>query len=145
MFHTPPTKAPLVPPSATTPSPLAIPRVVAGYFLLDDTILVGQRKGGKYDLHWEFPGGKREEGETDEQALKREWQEELGCNIEVGRRKGVHLHIAFTFALYYVHLDAPYTIPKAGYVHHAIRYLPLTDLRKLTPLTPGTRMALGLP
>ena len=33
--------------------------------------------------YWEFPGGKIEEGETKEEALKREIQEELGCVIEV--------------------------------------------------------------
>lgn len=33
--------------------------------------------------YWEFPGGKIEEGETKESALKREIMEELGCEIEV--------------------------------------------------------------
>lgn len=35
---------------------------------------------------WEFPGGKVEEGETDEVALARECQEELAVELEVGRR-----------------------------------------------------------
>ena len=47
--------------------------------------LVARRKpGGSQGGKWEFPGGKLEPGETSEQALVREFAEELAVPIEVG-------------------------------------------------------------
>ncbi|MDR1076826.1 MAG: Nudix family hydrolase [Xanthomonadaceae bacterium] len=62
--------------------------VVAG--VITDTrgrILLARRTGNS-DLAglWEFPGGKREPGETSEDALIRELREELGIEAEVGER-----------------------------------------------------------
>lgn len=51
----------------------------------DEKILIAQRLKGKYEDMWEFPGGKVEPGETEEQAIEREIMEEF--NIEV-RAKG---------------------------------------------------------
>lgn len=47
--------------------------------------LVCRRQGGGSCAHlWEFAGGKREEGETDEACLIRECREELGVEVAVG-------------------------------------------------------------
>jgi 8-oxo-dGTP diphosphatase len=48
----------------------------------DGALLISSRPLGKpYAGYWEFPGGKIEAGETVEQALRRELQEELGVTI----------------------------------------------------------------
>jgi 8-oxo-dGTP diphosphatase len=48
----------------------------------DGQFLLTSRPAGKvYEGYWEFPGGKIEAGETVEQALRRELQEEIGITI----------------------------------------------------------------
>lgn len=58
--------------------------VVAAIIIENDKILCTQRNLSKLDYisyKWEFPGGKVEAGETEEEAIKREIIEELDLEI----------------------------------------------------------------
>lgn len=59
--------------------------VAAGLVFREGKLLIAQRKP---DAHlaslWEFPGGKREPGETFEQCLHRELREELEIEVQAG-------------------------------------------------------------
>ena len=61
--------------------------VVAAAIARDGRYLVARRtRPADVAGLWEFPGGKVEPGETEEQALAREIREELGVEITVGTR-----------------------------------------------------------
>ena len=59
-------------------------QVAAAIIQQDGHYLIAKRKAGTHlGGFWEFPGGKREEGESLEACLRRELQEELGIEITV--------------------------------------------------------------
>ncbi len=61
--------------------------VVAALILRGDSVLICQRRADQPMAHkWEFPGGKMEPGESAEQALIRELEEELSIHAEIGSR-----------------------------------------------------------
>jgi len=60
-------------------------RVVAALILNENRILACQRtRHQPMPLKWEFPGGKIEEGEQPRTALRRELEEELGIEANIG-------------------------------------------------------------
>ena len=73
-------------------------RVVAAEIEQDGRYLITQRNPhAVLPLLWEFPGGKVEPNETDEQALARELMEASGVDVQVGKRA---MHVSHEYDTY---------------------------------------------
>lgn len=65
--------------------------IVAALIKNNGKVLLAQRlEDDAYGMLWEFPGGKVENGETDEQALAREMREELGIEVKILGREACY-------------------------------------------------------
>ncbi len=84
---------------------------------------------GDYKGGWEFPGGKVEEGETPEQALVREIQEELDTLIEVGPFIET---IEYDYPTFHLSMDCFYCEVREGHLElkeaEAARWLTRDDI-----------------
>ncbi len=70
-------------------------RVVGAMIERDGHYLITQRPPkATLPLLWEFPGGRVEPGETDQEALARELREEMGIEVAVGDRT-IHVEHAY--------------------------------------------------
>jgi 8-oxo-dGTP diphosphatase len=68
-------------------------RVVAAVIERDGRYLITQRNAGAVlPLLWEFPGGRVEPDETEEEALHREVKMRIGADVVVGEKIGEHHH-----------------------------------------------------
>ena len=68
---------------------------------------------GDYKGQWEFPGGKIEPGETPQQALKREIEEELDTEIAVGNLVGT---IEYDYPAFHLSMDCFWAEVTAGHL-----------------------------
>lgn len=112
-------------------------RVVAGIAVRNGTVLMQKRPKGKLrEGQWEHPGGKVEPGENPEDALRREWMEELGVPIRVAHYlagKYLLLERRIDIWFYYVVIEGdaepqPLEAEELAWVTpiHAIKHLPCT-------------------
>jgi A/G-specific adenine glycosylase len=106
--------------------------VTAAVIRQGDRVLLAKRPPGKVLAGlWEFPGGKRERGETLEACLRRELREELAVRVCVGRKIATVDH---AFSHLRIRLHA-YQAAIAGGVPRpvgaaAVRWVRIFDLRK---------------
>jgi 8-oxo-dGTP diphosphatase len=104
--------------------------IVAAAIITDGRVLACERSAPpEVAGRWEFPGGKVEPGESDEQALARECVEELGVRVEVGDRVGPDVPLAHgravlrVFAVRLFDGDVPRALE-----HTAMRWLSADEL-----------------
>jgi ADP-ribose pyrophosphatase len=113
-------------------------RVVAAVIRRGDTLLVCQRPTHKrHGGLWEFPGGKCENGESDETAIRRELREELNVEpVSIGRSEFEVADAGSPYLIAFI----PVTIevePRA-LEHSALVWAPIADLLAM-PLAPSDR------
>lgn len=104
--------------------------IVAAVIITDGHVLACERSApAEVAGRWEFPGGKVESGETDQQALVRECAEELGVRVEVGDRVGPDVPLAHgravlrVFAVRLLAGDVPRALE-----HTSMRWLAVDEL-----------------
>ena len=85
--------------------------VVAAAIYREGKVLAAQRGYGEFKGGWEFPGGKIEPGETQEQAIVREIQEEMAATIEVVEKLGT---VEYDYPPFHLTMHCFWTTVKDG-------------------------------
>ena len=108
---------------------MKVVKVVAAVIAEGGRIFATQRGYGEFKDGWEFPGGKIEEGETPQQALVREIQEELDTEVEVGDLLGT---VEYDYPTFHLSMQCFLCRIKSGRLnlkeHEAARWLAEDEL-----------------
>ena len=89
--------------------------VTCAILIHEGKILATQRsKSMSLPLKWEFPGGKMEPNETEEDCLTREIKEELNIDIEIKERLQENIHDYGSFKIQLIPFLTTYT---SGGIH----------------------------
>lgn len=95
-------------------------------------IFATQRGYGEFKGGWEFPGGKIEDGETPQEALKREIIEELETEIKVGSLIDT---IEYDYPTFHLSMDCFWAEIVSGDLilkeHEAARWLTMDNLNSV--------------
>lgn len=114
-------------PTRVPKKPLPCYTVAVGVIYRAGRILIDKRKPeGLLGGLWEFPGGKKQRGESLEAALQREVREELAITVQVGRQLAVVDH---AYSHFRVHIHAF----ECTYVSGEPRCLACDDLKWVRP------------
>ena len=109
----------------------------------DGQFLLTSRPAGKvYEGYWEFPGGKIEAGETVEQALRRELQEEIGITIAAARPWRVEM-VDYPHALVRLHFCQVFEWTGELQMKEGQRFAWQDLPVQVQPVLPGTIPVLG--
>ena len=102
-------------------------RVVGAMIEKEGKYLITQRPPrATLPLLWEFPGGRVEPGETDEEALARELAEEMGISASVGERV---IHVEHAYENY----DIDFCVYRCLHVSGQIQHVGVNDHRWVRP------------
>ncbi len=120
------------------------PRLAVGAIVVDGGRLLMVKRGHEPSSGlWSIPGGHVEAGETLEEAVRRETEEETGVTVEVGQLVGYALlchgsrhFVTLDFSAVPAGQGERPEAPRAGDDAAAVRWVPLEEVRGLD-LAPG--------